>query len=185
MTVPKPLSTYLCWFSLRAGALITGLTVAAVFATCGAGGVVLLATWNNASHTAILDMMGSDPLTNRNDLVERVYPEGLGAATVVSVVYAASAVLLAYGACRRVVAFVKVFIVASVVVVVMCLIGHLYVFLEFTWHRTPPGLLVGAVVVNSVWYIWWCYSFLVVLSYLVDMKSPEDSSVVVATSSTT
>ena len=68
-----------------------------------------------------------------------------------------------------IVAFIKQFIVFSILTIVLCLIGHLYIFLELTWHnRAHLGLTIAF---NAAWYCWWAYSFIVVLSYMIEKKA--------------
>ena len=60
-------------FSLRRGPYFIGSLMAAAFSVCAVAGVVLVATWDDR-YEDLTGWVGSDPITQRNDMLDRVYP---------------------------------------------------------------------------------------------------------------
>ena len=161
----KPFDDFLCRFSLRVGAITTGLIMLSTFATVGLTGTALLLSWNSV-YDRLIDFMGSNPTTGRNELLDHVYPTMLTLAVVLFYLYAVSAALLIVGVRWEKSALIKLYLFATFLTIVLCLMGHAYIFVEFTWYRKSQ--LIVTVVFNALWYIWWLYTLLVVLSFYFD-----------------
>ncbi len=104
-------------------------------------------------------------------IADALHPMAMGVATTVFLLYAATSLLLVYGIKKNISALVRLFLASTCATIAFCLTGHLIIFTFFEWHDVKQ--LVVVIVVNLTWYIWWTYSFLVVLSHYVHKRESE------------
>lgn len=158
----KPLSSFLGRFSLRTGAIVIGIMMSVIFLVVAVAGIVLLSLWEDI-YSFLTDVLGSNPNTDRNEMLDSVYPVSLSVAVTLFLSYALSGVILLVGIRMHNLALVKVFLFATVGTILLCLMGHAFIFTRFTWYHQSQ--LIVTITFNAFWYIWWFYSLLICISF--------------------
>lgn len=139
-----------------------------VFLVCGLGGLGLILYWESV-YPSLANYLGTNPVSGRNEMLDAFYPVLLWIATGAFLAYSILGFLSTFGlVCGGQLTQWKwpsqVYFWASLVVVVLCLTGHVYMFVFLPWYKTDT--LVVTVIFNGLWYVWWIYSTVIVGLYL-------------------